>query len=59
MSTILDQKGIWNVVWLGPFRVQLKAPWYPPLFSERYGLKRHIPLGFGWRVAVFLVRGFR
>lgn len=31
----------------------LKAPWNAPLFSERYGFKRRLPLGFGWRLLFF------
>ena len=30
----------------------LKAPWNSPLFSESYGHKKFVPLGFGWRFRV-------
>lgn len=49
---VAGSQGIWWVrVPLGV--AALKAPWNPPLFSERYGYKRRVPLGFGWRLLFF------
>ncbi len=36
---------------LGRWWCQIKAPWFPILFSERYRCGvRVLPLGFGWRI---------
>lgn len=35
---------------------QIKAPWNIPLFSERYGYRTKLPLGFGWRILAFKLR---
>lgn len=47
----------WGTWWLGVWRWRLilKAPWNAPLFSERYGYTRKLPLGFGWRVLFRLI----
>lgn len=31
--------------------LHIKAPWNPPLFSERYGISDFRKIGFGWRLA--------
>lgn len=49
--------GLCNVCVLG-YGFQIKAPWLSPLFSERYGYRRKLPLGFGWRVLFFKLRDF-
>ncbi len=45
----------WGVWWVGfgRWRLMLKAPWNEPLFSERYGFKKKIPLLRGWRLLWF------
>lgn len=43
------EHGIWWVG-VGRARIILKAPWNRPLFSERYGFVKRLPLGFGWRL---------
>jgi len=41
--------GIW---WIRVFGrgIALHAPWKRALFSERYGYRKMLRLGFGWRV---------
>lgn len=50
----------WGTWWVGAgrFRLILKAPWNAPMFSERYGYTRYMPLGFGWRVTARMVEVF-
>ncbi len=54
-----SRNGVW---WVGLWKARLflKAPWYEPLFSERYGYYGlRVPLGFGWRVIATSVGRFR
>lgn len=47
------QYGQWWTRLLG-LLITLKAPWCKPLFSERYGIEKFVPLGFGWRFRIEL-----
>lgn len=41
--------GSWGFRIMG-YGLLLKAPWNAQLFSERYGYRKTVNLGFGWRI---------
>ena len=49
-------EGAWHLRLFG-YVIALKAPSFPPLFSERYrqGV-RVVRLGFGWRITIRKIR---
>ncbi len=44
---------MYGLIWVrlnGNIGWQIKAPWCPKLFSERYGYKSPVARLFGWRI---------